>query len=300
MLNCYHFAVAGIGERRQLGHGNMENLTLLSVHACYGLAACLFVVAAAWRNASQKDLSEDAPFGRVSVAIYRPLDLIGFSIIVLLFYLLAAGNAGIKDPKITLSTILGSIGMQVFIVGIVVMMISRRANLVDWLGLKWVKWPQVFWIAPATVVSMWIVFSLLFSLGYMDLMERLGVEKVQDAVAMFQKENDPVVLGWMAFAAVIVAPICEEIVFRGYFYPIAKRFAGPWISALFAALIFTAAHGSMSVLLPLFIFGIVLARIYEATGSLWAPISIHCLFNGATVLIQLLMRYFEIPEDFGS
>jgi membrane protease YdiL (CAAX protease family) len=236
----------------------------------------------------------------VSVAIYRPLDLIGFSFIVLLFYLLAAGNAGVKDPKITLSTILGSIGMQVFIVGIVVMMISRRADLVDWLGLKWVKWPQVFWIAPATVVSMWIVFSLLFSLGYMDLMERLGVEKVQDAVAMFQNEKDPMLLGLMAFAAVIVAPICEEAVFRGYLYPVAKRFAGPWISALCTALIFSATHGSMSALLPLFLFGLILAAIYEATGSLWAPISIHCLFNGATVLIQLLLRYFEIPEDFGS
>lgn len=289
-----------MGERRQLGQGNMENITLLSVHACYGLAACLFVVAAAWCNANQRGLSENVPVGRVSVEIYRPLDLIGLALITALFYLLAAGNAGIQDPKITLGTILTSIGMQVFIVGIVVLMISRRTNLFDWLGLKWMKWPQVFWIAPAVVIAMWIVFSILFGLGYMDLMERLGVEKVQDAVAMFQNEKDPLLLGLMAFTAVIVAPICEELVFRGYLYPVAKRFAGPWISALFTALVFSATHGSMAALLPLFLFGLVLAAIYEATGSLWAPISIHFLFNGATVVIQLLLRYFEIPQDFGS
>jgi membrane protease YdiL (CAAX protease family) len=37
--------------------------------------------------------------------------------------------------------------------------------------------------------------------------------------------------------------------------------------------------------------------IYEKTGSLWAPIAVHFCFNSATVIVQILDRYYHIlPE----
>jgi membrane protease YdiL (CAAX protease family) len=101
----------------------------------------------------------------------------------------------------------------------------------------------------------------------------------------------------MSITAVIVAPLCEEVVFRGYIYPTLKKFNGIWIAALVSALIFSAAHGSLAALLPLFIFGVVLVFLYERTGSIWAPIGAHFLFNAATVTVQLLMRFGYIPEQ---
>jgi membrane protease YdiL (CAAX protease family) len=144
---------------------------------------------------------------------------------------------------------------------------------------------------------MWTVFAALFELGYMELLQRLGVEHVQDTVALFQDSYDMTVVILMAFTASIVAPVCEEIVFRGYLYPVMKKFSGPWIAALCNAMIFSAAHGSMSALLPLFIFGIALVALYEYTGSIWAPIAAHFLFNSATVFIQLMVRFGYIPES---
>jgi membrane protease YdiL (CAAX protease family) len=131
-------------------------------------------------------------------------------------------------------------------------------------------------------------------------MDRLGVEKVQQTVTIFQEEKDIVVLVLMAIAAALVAPVCEEIVFRGYLYPVAKKFSGPWVAALCTALIFSAAHGSFSALLPLFAFGLLLVALYEFTGSLWAPMAVHFLFNGATVAVQLYARYAEIPLTAGQ
>jgi membrane protease YdiL (CAAX protease family) len=150
-------------------------------------------------------------------------------------------------------------------------------------------------IAPATVVCMWSIFAGLQGLGYNDLMIKLGVEQVQDTVAIFQKENNVVVLILMGITATLVAPICEEVVFRGYLYPAVKHFAGPWMSALCTALMFSAAHGSLSALVPLFIFGLVLAALYEFTGSIWAPIAAHFLFNGATVVILIASRFIDLP-----
>jgi membrane protease YdiL (CAAX protease family) len=242
--------------------------------------------------------------GNVQVWPYRALDLIGFAGVVGLFYMLALGNSaaeGAKDlPVINAEGVIISIGFQLFTAFIVIAVMVNRQNPVLWLGLAWKKWPLVIMIAPISVVSMWALFAGLYELGYMDLMDRLGVEKVQQTVTIFQEEKDIVVLVLMAIAAALVAPVCEEIVFRGYLYPVAKKFSGPWVAALCTALIFSAAHGSFSALLPLFAFGLLLVALYEFTGSLWAPMAVHFLFNGATVAVQLYARYAEIPLTAGQ
>ena len=149
-------------------------------------------------------------------------------------------------------------------------------------------------MAPVVVLLMWLFIGGLQASGFMQWIESLGVETVQDTVKILQNSTDPQILSLMVIAAVVAAPLCEEIVFRGYLYAVAKRFAGPWAAGICSALVFAAAHGSLSALLPLFIFGCVLAFIYEKTGSLWAPIATHFCFNGATVVVQLAARHYNI------
>jgi hypothetical protein len=173
--------------------------------------------------------------------------------------------------------------------------VLRRIGLVSWLGLRWTSWPWVLLLAPGSVLVMWLVFGGLQVSGYVKWMESLGLETVQDTVKLLQQSEDPQVLGLMAFAAVIAAPLCEEVVFRGYFYPVMKRFAGMPAAAACSALVFAAAHGNVTALLPLFIFGVLLVVLYEKTGSLWAPVATHFCFNSATVLVQLAVRYHGIP-----
>ena len=87
------------------------------------------------------------------------------------------------------------------------------------------------------------------------------------------------------------------MIFRGYVFPVAKKFGGSVAAALFSALIFAGAHGNVAALLPLFAFGLLLVAVYEFTGSMWAPIAVHALFNGTTVAIQFLARFAELPES---
>lgn len=277
------------------------------MHVAYGLAVGLFLAAAGWRVFAARAQGADAPpvlpVGKVAVWIYRPLDLLGMAVIAGVFYLLAVGNAvaaeGKEPVSMSVGIVLFSIMFLFLMAAVSVAIVIRRMGPVRWLGLRWKEWPWVLLIAPGTVVCMWVFFAGLQGLGYMDLMERLGVEKVQETVELFQKGKDPAVLILMAFAAVIVAPICEEVVFRGYLYPAAKRYAGPWVAAVCTALMFSAAHGNMAALLPLFVFGLVLVALYEFTGSIWAPVAAHFLFNAATVAVQMLVRVYGLPETAG-
>ena len=249
---------------------------------------------------STSDAPPPLPLGKVPTWFYQPLDLIGVGIVYLIFFTLviASVRASQKaDLALDPAGLISSIGFQFVTAGMVTITVIKRIRPAEWLGLRWRSWPWVFVIAPATVILMWTLFGALQAAGYMKWMESLGVEAVQDTVKLLQESKDPLILGLMAFAAVIAAPICEEIVFRGYFYPAAKKFAGPWAAGIFSALVFASAHGSLSALLPLFIFGCVLVFIYEKTGSLWAPIAVHFCFNGATVLIQIAVRYYHLPID---
>lgn len=231
---------------------------------------------------------------------YRRWDLLGLGFVFFVFFSLVVSSvhaSSEKEVALDPGTLIASIAFQFICAGIVMAFVLFRVSPIVWLGLKWRQWRWVFLIAPGAVLGMWLFFFLLQIAGFMKWVETFGVEAVQDTVKLLQESTDPAVLVLMTVAAVIAAPICEEIVFRGYLYPAAKKFAGPWAACICSALIFAAAHGSMAALLPLFVFGCVLVFIYEKTGSVWAPIAVHFCFNGATVLVQMAARYLHLPMD---
>ena len=200
----------------------------------------------------------------------------------------------------TPSLLLGSIMIFAILVGIVTAIVWPRVKPVAWLGLRWREWPHALWIGPVAVMVMWVILPVLSASGYITWLENLvGSESTQDAVKLLQEGKDLTSVALMAFSAAIVAPLAEEVIFRGYIYPVAKYFAGPWVGALFTSLVFAAGHGNVPLVLPLFLLGMLMTWAYEKTGSLWAAISIHFFFNSATVSIQLAMRsgLITIPEN---
>lgn len=232
---------------------------------------------------------------------YNQVDLLVAGFLFLFFFFQAVATASMPpggEVKYTPEALLGAMVFQFGLAGIVVAVMFGRVRPVSWLGLRWPKWPLTLLIGPGCVLLMWAVMFALDRAGYMKWSESLG-GGAQDTVKLLKESKDPVILGLMALIAVIVAPLCEEIIFRGYLYPVAKRFTGPWPAAIFSALVFGAAHGNLTALLPLFLLALLLVWLYEKTGSLWSTIAVHFCFNGATVLIQMIIRYYDLPVDPG-
>jgi membrane protease YdiL (CAAX protease family) len=95
----------------------------------------------------------------------------------------------------------------------------------------------------------------------------------------------------------VVAPIVEEITFRGYLFPALTRWRGPWIGALVGALVFGAAHCAVypPQLLPLMaVFGFGACLLYWFTGSLLPGIALHAM-NNALVTGHDLGWSWQVP-----
>ena len=283
--------------------------TTFIISAAFAAAALAFL-GPVLRNIPGRQISEadghesvvppPLPFGKVSTRLYNALDLLPVALVFTAFSALVISSLKADASparELTPADLVLNIGFQISMAAMVLVYMTRRARAVDWLGLRWSAWPSAFLIAPASVLIMWLIFGVLQACGYMQWMESVGGETVQESVKLLQTTEDPMLLGLMSFAAVLVAPFCEEVLFRGFLYPVAKKFTGPWLAAFSSALFFAAAHGNLSALLPLFLFGLLLVRVYEKTGSLWAPIAVHFCFNSATVIVQIAARHFNIPLD---
>jgi hypothetical protein len=100
--------------------------------------------------------------------------------------------------------------------------------------------------------------------------------------------GDSGTLGVLAVCALVcvVAPICEEFLFRGFMYRALRNWRGPWPAAILTGIVFGAVHGVSAPvvdLLPLALLGIVLCMVYELSGSLYPCIAVH-LINNALAL----------------
>src|ERR1019366_9330301 len=94
----------------------------------------------------------------------------------------------------------------------------------------------------------------------------------------------------MAVAAVLLAPLAEEVLFRGILYPALKQAGHPRLALWGTALLFAAVHLNVATFVPLTVLALVLTALYEWTNNLVAPIAAHVLFNAFNVVLLVVLQ----------
>jgi membrane protease YdiL (CAAX protease family) len=77
----------------------------------------------------------------------------------------------------------------------------------------------------------------------------------------------------------------EELLFRGVLYQALRRRMPVGSAILISALIFSAMHLSLVLFIPFTLMGIILAAVYERSGSLIPTILLHACNNGIILLV---------------
>jgi membrane protease YdiL (CAAX protease family) len=124
-----------------------------------------------------------------------------------------------------------------------------------------------------------------------ELMTRIQIKPVaQQAVQALQVAEvwpDRVYLG---VVAILVAPMAEEMLFRGILYPVIKQAGFPRVALWGTAVLFAATHSNLPTFLPLTFLAVALALLYEKTNNLLAPITAHSLFNALNFATLYLIQ----------
>lgn len=232
-----------------------EPLVLSSSQAAGACLSALFFLLLAWGGLAFFRADLAPPFGvkslLASVAVMQLAPV--FGVVLFLFFQVPAGQrragAGFKDFSLC----------------------CLRQGLIT-----------VLWLIPLTgfltFCCRWLFHRLL-----------PGFPVAENPISLVLTSTDPWLIGFLGLAAVVVAPLAEELVIRRMLYtaflPAGKAFAMTGASLTFALL-----HGTPADLLPLFLLGVILQRRYISKGNLWDSICLHSLFNGGMLLLALIVR----------
>jgi membrane protease YdiL (CAAX protease family) len=97
----------------------------------------------------------------------------------------------------------------------------------------------------------------------------------------------------LAIATILIAPLAEEILFRGTLYPALKRAGYPRLALWGTSLVFAAIHLNVVIFVPLTLLALILVWLYEKTSNLLAPIIAHSVFNAVNFLMIYGLPWFD-------
>ena len=133
------------------------------------------------------------------------------------------------------------------------------------------------------------VWPILFLIGFLSSIILEGFAP-QENVQKLQSGNYSNI-GIIILTACIIAPITEELIFRGMIYPLLKKKIGVFWGGSLSSIVFSVIHYNVLSFAVLFIFSCCLTYIYEKYNNLLIPIISHSTFNGIMIILILFSDF---------
>lgn len=198
---------------------------------------------------------------------------------------------GGTDGEATLELIIQSITFHMIGLAIVVLSLRRRH----------VTWRDAFGLEPRAVLkdigtgAMLYVASLPFivfyTVLYQAILRGLGHEpELQEVALVVAGETSFWLRLYLMGLAVVLAPLFEEILFRGIGLPLVARKWGAAPAVAIVSLFFAAIHFHLPSAMPLFVIAVAFSLAYIHSGSIVVPVVMHGLFNGVNLAMLMMLK----------
>jgi membrane protease YdiL (CAAX protease family) len=230
---------------------------------------------------------EDAPVPAApkaaGVPLWVPFAVMGAVFVVIgLFYAAIVGIAGAVDPSFKASDPPDSLTLAITVVQDAVLVLAAVLALrlvfghvrASELGLRRVAdWRTALMVAVGIYLLYWLAAFVLEQI--------FGTPPDQEIVTELKAQQSVAVLGGYAVLTCVVAPICEEIFFRGFMFMAFARRLGPTWGAVLAGGIFGLIHAPNPILglIALGVLGVCLCALYWRTQSIIPCMALHALNN---------------------
>ncbi|HEX9694790.1 MAG TPA: CPBP family intramembrane glutamic endopeptidase [Actinomycetota bacterium] len=135
----------------------------------------------------------------------------------------------------------------------------------------------------------WVVSTLVVGNIVVRVVERLSRGPVTEPDQLDYANPSALVLTITAIGVIVIAPIAEEIFFRGFVFRGFRRDVGFVVAAVASGALFMMAHLPFWIIFPsIFTLGLFLAWALERRASLIPCIVAHALFNSAGFAAYML------------
>ena len=137
-----------------------------------------------------------------------------------------------------------------------------------------------------------MIMSLLFNGTYSAFLAIFDLRMQIDLVPVFAELSSPV---WLLLAGIVVAPVIEELFFRGFvFAGLAQRYS--WRkAALISSALFALVHLQPWAIAPIFILGYIFAYLYQRCGSIWPAVLMHVCTNALGLGAAYILSRINLP-----
>jgi membrane protease YdiL (CAAX protease family) len=205
------------------------------------------------------------------------------------------GSARGTSPRF-IQILIATLAFQGASLGLVAWFLRRNA----------MRWRHAFGLdrAPGSALLQGVLLGVLSLpvLGILQqqcalLLRRVGWEpNPQTMVEVFREMDSLPGRLYLAFAALLLAPVTEEILFRGLLYPALKQHTGHGTAMIIASLVFAAMHANAASFVPLVVLAVALAWLYDKTENLVAPMAAHATFNTGNIVLLVLQGLGIYPK----
>ena len=137
-------------------------------------------------------------------------------------------------------------------------------------------------VAAALIVGGVLATTILSTVSDYAYRRIVGPVPTENVVTIFPHTSAGLAL--FIVLAVLVAPLLEETFFRGFVFQGFSRSWGPLAGAVVSALVFALWHQQLSVLIPIFGLGLLLAAAFYWTRSIYTNIAFHAVFNALGII----------------
>jgi membrane protease YdiL (CAAX protease family) len=176
--------------------------------------------------------------------------------------------------RIPLVVVAGQSVAYLLILAYMYVLVTRERRRPDFFAAIHWNWPSH--------MAGYVVLGFALSIGLQALAHFLPIPKELPIDDFFRTPAEAWALGILS---ITLAPLMEELFFRGFLYPVLARRLGLPIAVCFTALGFAALHGaqlqfSWGPVLVIFLVGVVLTMVRAKTNSVAAGVLIHMAYNG--------------------
>jgi membrane protease YdiL (CAAX protease family) len=161
----------------------------------------------------------------------------------------------------------------VAIISVLWLYLKHKKQSLKNLGFRKPKFSDLIWLIVGTLVYLILVYIALTLASHIPGFNSNQPQSIgYQAVTVWQK-----ILAFIGL--VILPPLAEEMLFRGFLY---RGLASRWpklLAALVTSGLFAVAHLQWNVGVDVFVLSLVLIALYEKTNNLWVSVGLHALKN---------------------